>query len=90
MFSITAQFRTFLGKPEVSVVRPQVYAELGAAGEHAVGLSRALGRQVRHHHADVRLGATRRKRDVTGPRAQTRVDARYDALPCAVGKTHKK
>ena len=49
------QLAAGFGQAQVGVVFAQLQAELGAAGEHAVGLGHALGHQVIHQHAQVRL-----------------------------------
>ena len=53
------QFAPSLGQPHVGVVLPQLQAEFGPAGEHAVGLGHALGDQVIHEHAQVGFVAAR-------------------------------
>ena len=46
-----------LRQPQVGVVLAQKQAVFASAGHHAVGLVRALGRQVVHQHADIGLVA---------------------------------
>ena len=50
-----------LGQPGVGVVFAQLQTELGAAGEHAVGLAHALGDQVVHQHTQVGLVTAQRQ-----------------------------
>ena len=64
-----------LGQAQVGVVLAQLQAELGPAGEHAVGLAHALGDQVVNQHADVRLAAVQDERRLP-LQLQPRVDPR--------------
>ena len=63
---LAADFR----QARVGVVLPQLQAELGAAGEHPVGLGHALGGQVVHQHAEARPGPAPAARGVTPPAAR--------------------
>lgn len=51
-----ASARTFQSEAEVGVVGPQRRAELGPAGEHAVGFRHAATHQVVDQNPDVALG----------------------------------
>ena len=44
-------------QPLVGVVAAQMQPELGARGEHAVGLGDAPRHQIVNHHAEIALGA---------------------------------
>ena len=44
-------------EPEVSIIRTQRHAKLGATGEHAVGFRGASGRKVIDQDPDVTLGS---------------------------------
>ena len=68
------------GEAAVRVVDAQVQAELGARGEHAVGLVGALGDEVVDEDAGVGLGAVERERRFAASRCQRGVDAGHQAL----------
>ncbi len=77
-----AQLATKFGQPLVGVVLAQLQPEFGAAGEHPVGLRHALGDQVVHQHAQVRLVAPKHEAVGAFAGAQRRVHAREQALRC--------
>ena len=66
-------------QPQVGVVDAKVEAELGARGEHAIGLVGPFGDQVIDEDSDVGLRAVERQRLGT-LYSQARVDAGHDAL----------
>ena len=69
------QLAAGLGQSGVGIVFAQLQAELGTAGEHAVGFSHALGNQVIHQHAQIGF-VTRGHPGVTPLALQGGVDSR--------------
>ena len=77
--SDAAPVNAFPGQPDIGVVSPQRQPELGARGEHAVGLADAMKGQIVDQHAKIGFGA--RQPDLfPAARQPRRVDAGEDAL----------
>ena len=70
------------GEPAVGVVDAQVQAEFGAAGEHTIGLVRALGNQVIDQDRGVGFRAVQNQWRLLFY-LQCGVDAGHQALACS-------